>query len=175
MARCGSTCSACGACSWRWRVLGPRCRSAGLPSCKAECIVALLSAEYSTSSCAINLGIRSAPPLCPLQALQHRKTEDDTLPRLPAGLRTALWQQRLEQQHFVNNMMLYLTMDVVDASFRQLRTAIASARDFSAADAAHRAYVDGLVSQVCVCVCFWCVCVLQEDIQKVMVAAHLAE
>ena len=80
--------------------------------------------------------------------MQHRKPEDGGPPRLPAGLRMALWQLRLEQQHFVNNMVLYLSMDVVDASFGQLRAAIAAARDFSAADAAHRAYVDGLVSQV---------------------------
>lgn len=39
-------------------------------------------------------------------------------------------------------------MDVVGASFGQLRAAIAAAEDFSAADAAHRRYVDGLVSQV---------------------------
>lgn len=45
-------------------------------------------------------------------------------------------------------MILYLSMDVVDASFGQLRSAIAAARDFSAADAAHRQYVDSLVSQV---------------------------
>jgi hypothetical protein len=48
----------------------------------------------------------------------------------------------------VSNMALYLSMDVVDASFAQLRGAIAAARDFSAADAAHRQYVDSLVSQV---------------------------
>lgn len=45
-------------------------------------------------------------------------------------------------------MVLYLSMDVVDASFGQLRSSIAAARDFSAADAAHRQYVDSLVSQV---------------------------
>lgn len=45
-------------------------------------------------------------------------------------------------------MILYLSMDVVDASFGQLRGAIVAARDFSAADAAHRQYVDSLVSQV---------------------------
>ena len=45
-------------------------------------------------------------------------------------------------------MVLYLSMDVVDASFGQLRASIAAARDFSAADAAHRQYVDSLVSQV---------------------------
>lgn len=39
-------------------------------------------------------------------------------------------------------------MDVVDASFTQLRAAILDAQDFSAADAAHRQYVDSLVSQV---------------------------
>jgi len=39
------------------------------------------------------------PPL--LQALQHRKPEDDSLPRLPAALRTALWQERQQQHHFV--------------------------------------------------------------------------
>lgn len=83
-----------------------------------------------------------------LQAMQHRKPEDGGPPRLPGGLRASLWQLRLEQQHFVNNMILYLSMDVIDASFGQLRAAIAAARDFSAADAAHRAYVDGLVSQV---------------------------
>jgi hypothetical protein len=82
-----------------------------------------------------------------LQALQHRKAEDDSLPRLPPALRTALWQERQQQHHFVNNMVLYLSMDVVDASFGQLRASIAAARDFSAADAAHRQYVDSLVSQ----------------------------
>ncbi|PSC73303.1 DNA polymerase alpha catalytic subunit [Micractinium conductrix] len=82
-----------------------------------------------------------------LQALQHRKPEDDRLPRLPGALRAALWRERQQQHHFVRNLWLYLSMDVVDASFTQLRTAIASVRDFSAADAAHRAYVDSLVSQ----------------------------
>lgn len=44
----------------------------------------------------------SSPPShkCP-QALQHRKPEDDSLPRLPAALRTALWQERQQQHHFV--------------------------------------------------------------------------
>jgi len=40
-------------------------------------------------------------------------------------------------------------MGVVGASFSQLQAAILSACDFSAADAAHRQFVDGLVSQVC--------------------------
>ena len=80
--------------------------------------------------------------------MQHRKPEDDSLPRLPASLRAALWLERQQQHHFVSNMALYLSMDVVDASFAQLRGAIAAARDFSAADAAHRQYVDSLVSQV---------------------------
>lgn len=82
-----------------------------------------------------------------LQALQHRKPEDDRLPRVPAALRTALSQERQHQHHFVSNLALYLSMDVVDASFSQLRSAILSAADFSAADAAHRQFVDSLVSQ----------------------------
>ena len=93
------------------------------------------------------------PILLCLQALQHRKPEDDSLPRLPTSLRAGLWRERQQQHHFVSNMALYLSMDVVDASFAQLRATIAGARDFSAADAAHRQYVDGLVSQVCGCVC----------------------
>lgn len=48
----------------------------------------------------------------------------------------------------MSNMTRYLSMDVVESSFAQLRSAVASARDFSAADAAHRLYVDSLVSQV---------------------------
>ncbi|KAL4434808.1 hypothetical protein ABPG77_005335 [Micractinium sp. CCAP 211/92] len=85
-----------------------------------------------------------------LQALQHRKAGDDSLPRVPAALRAALSQERQQQHHFVRqarNLALYLSMDVVDASFSQLRSAILSAGDFSAADAAHRQYVDSLVSQ----------------------------
>lgn len=82
-----------------------------------------------------------------LQALHHRKPEDDTLPRVPGALRSALSQERLQQHHFVSNMTLYLSMDVVDASFSHLRAAILGARDFSAADAAHRQYVSSLISQ----------------------------
>ncbi|KAL4856683.1 Gamma-tubulin complex component 4 [Chlorella vulgaris] len=83
-----------------------------------------------------------------LQAFQRCKPTDDSLPRLPAALRAALYQERQEQHHFVSNMTRYLSMDVVESSFAQLRSAVASARDFSAADAAHRLYVDSLVSQV---------------------------
>ena len=107
-----------------------------------------LQCTYAHVSC--------APCPCPSaplpQAMQHRKPEDDSLPRLPASLRAALWLERQQQHHFVSNMALYLSMDVVDASFAQLRGAIAAARDFSAADAAHRQYVDSLVSQVRGCV-----------------------
>ncbi|EFN52335.1 hypothetical protein CHLNCDRAFT_58938 [Chlorella variabilis] len=82
-----------------------------------------------------------------LQALHHRKPEDDGTPRLPASLRAALCAERQQQHHFVSNMALYLAMDVVGASFGQLRAAVAGAKDFSAADAAHRRYVDSMVSQ----------------------------
>jgi hypothetical protein len=98
--------------------------------------------------CADPLPIYASAPAPLPQVLQHRKPEDDSLPRLPASLRAALWLERQQQHHFVSNMALYLSMDVVDASFAQLRGAIAAARDFSAADAAHRQYVDSLVSQV---------------------------
>ncbi len=36
-----------------------------------------------------------------LQALQHRKAGDDSLPRVPAALRAALSQERQQQHHFV--------------------------------------------------------------------------
>ena len=57
-----------------------------------------------------------------------------------------------------SNLALYLSMDVVDASFSQLRSAILSAADFSAADAAHRQFVDSLVSQVGCCAAVWHAC-----------------
>ena len=47
----------------------------------------------------------------------------------------------------MSSLSRYLALDVVGASWAQLRAAVAAAPDFSAADAAHRRYVDGLVSQ----------------------------
>lgn len=38
--------------------------------------------------------------------MQHRRPEDDSLPRVPAALRTALWQERQQQHHFVRLVVM---------------------------------------------------------------------
>eukprot|EP00887_Chlorella_sp_A99_P007191 scaffold2.g7191.t1 len=67
--------------------------------------------------------------------------------RLPPSLAAQLWQLRQRMAHFVGNLQLYVQMDVVDASFAGLRSAIEAARDFNEADTLHRSYVGSLVSQ----------------------------
>jgi hypothetical protein len=89
----------------------------------------------------------AVPPAPAPQALQRRRPEHGGPLRLPAALRSRLCAARLEQHHFLSNLWRYLAVDVVEASFGQLRAAVATAPDFSAADAAHRRCVASLVSQ----------------------------
>lgn len=67
----------------------------------------------------------------------------------PRSLLLCLGQLRQRMTHFTSNLALYLRVDVAESAGATLRSSIASAKDFTEADAAHKTYVETLTAQAC--------------------------
>ncbi|KAG7673809.1 hypothetical protein Ndes2437B_g01982 [Nannochloris sp. 'desiccata'] len=67
----------------------------------------------------------------------------------PRSLLLRLGQLRQRMTHFASNLALYLRVDVAESAGATLRSSIASAKDFTEADAAHKTYVETLTAQAC--------------------------
>jgi gamma-tubulin complex component 4 len=67
----------------------------------------------------------------------------------PRSLLLRLGQLRQRMSHFASNLALYLRVDVAESAGARLRSSIASAKDFTEADAAHKTYVETLIEQAC--------------------------
>eukprot|EP00884_Botryococcus_braunii_P020473 jgi/Botrbrau1/7109/Bobra.0165s0127.1 len=63
------------------------------------------------------------------------------------GVLGQLWHVRQHMAHMVNNLQIYVQVDVIEAQYALLKWRTAGARDFKEVERAHQAYLDALLSQ----------------------------
>jgi gamma-tubulin complex component 4 len=86
----------------------------------------------------------------PMGGSRNQKLSSSSSAGVPSrSLLLRLGQLRQRMTHFAGNLALYLRVDVAEAAGAKLRSSIASARDFTEADAAHKTYVETLTAQAC--------------------------
>ena len=79
-----------------------------------------------------------------------------------AGL-AAAWRLRHDMSHLVNNLLIYIQVDVIEAQFHRLESGVAAAKNFQETEALHRGYLAALVAQ-----CFLDIPTVSGMLQAVM-------
>ena len=75
----------------------------------------------------------------------------------------AAWRLRHDMSHLVNNLLIYIQVDVIEAQHHRLEQGVAAAKDFQETEALHRAYLSALVAQ-----CFLDIPTVSGMLQSVM-------
>ena len=75
----------------------------------------------------------------------------------------AAWRLRHDMSHLVNNLLIYIQVDVIEAQFHRLESGVAAAKDFQETEALHRDYLAALVAQ-----CFLDIPTVSGMLQAVM-------
>ena len=75
----------------------------------------------------------------------------------------AAWRLRHDMSHLVNNLLIYIQVDVIEAQHRRLEQGVAAAKDFQETETLHRAYLSALVAQ-----CFLDIPTVSGMLQSVM-------